>query len=208
MIFGIKSYEPPSEKNQFLKFYWGALNRARIALMGTIFGSVLVILPFMLLLLEYDKTTPFIKAMFFLAGAALWLITLICKNPESFTVTIDPGEGLNFKINLAGFSWPLKKIAPKEIIDIGVKCDFSYNPQYQSTHSIIFLCKDESVFKICLAYSIAQTPDSELLRLARRCSEIIKTTLQPAIIGTGKPETFINPHTGQLNFKGVRFNPK
>ena len=208
MIFGIQTHELPNYDRKELKFYWGALNRARIAVMAKIFGPVFLITPFMLAALKEENFSTGMGITFFLIGLFLVTTAVIVEKPEFLSVSLDKIDGLCLYLDFYGFIYYIRKIKIQEIVDVGIKCDFERNQVYSSTHSLVFLCKDGKTFKVCLNYSISQTPDNELLRLARFSGEIANIMKQPAIISTEKIETQINPQTGLISFKGTGFNPK
>lgn len=208
MIFGIKTGNPPDTKNFRLEFFWGVLNRARIAVMSKIIAGVFLVLPFMLLFLDEEKTSATEKVVFFLIGLMQIPIIYFCEKPEFMAATYNRDDGLQFGLNFFGFHLPLKTYPPENIADIGVKCDFAVSREHATTRKLMILFKDRSTFSICLGYSLMQEPSSEDLRLARITGEIMQIYQQPCILGSGKPEMEINPQTGLINFKGIRFCPK
>lgn len=208
MIFGIRTYELPDYTNKRLKFYWGALNRARISVMSKIFGPVMLIAPLMLAALDETNISFEVGAISFGSGLFLIILIYILERPEFLSVSLDQSDGLDFHLDFYGFKHIFKKEKVERIIDLGIKCDFENARTHATSHSLIFLFDDNSTFKICLSYSLSQSPHNDLLRLARFAGEIADLKLQPALLGKGKPEIQVNPQTGLSCFKGVRFNPK
>jgi hypothetical protein len=208
MIFGIRTYELPDYRNKSLKFYWGALNRARISVMSKIFGPVMLIAPLMLAALDETNISFEIGAISFFLGLFLIILIFILERPEFLSVNLDQIDGLNFYLDFYGFKYLFKKEKIERIIDLGIKCDFESVRTHATSHSLIFLFDDGSTFKICLSYSLSQSPHNDLLRLARFAGEIADIKQQPALLGKGNPEIQTNPQTGLPCFKGVRFTPK